>query len=298
MADKELKALLKKLEGSSLTGYIPKGGESGLTIGGGFDLGQHKEEYLEGLPASLITKLTPFMGAKTLEVGGKTLTLTQDEVDKLDNFVLDKKETEFKTSFEEYVGPVSELNKNQKLALSSAYFNMGNNIFRNKETGEPTNFVNELKNSIVSKDWSAPIYNLATWHGNRKDQPKARRTTESLVMSGSIDIEGAGNVRDMFAKNKKARDAYLKGIELPLVDETARLQARYPAPPLVDETARLQARYPAPVFERVSDREVKGRVQSDNNVIGAGGADSSALASNIGANVLLENELFNRNRFG
>ena len=50
--------------------------------------------------------------------------------------------------------------------------------------------------------------------------------------------------------------------------------------------------------DRVSDREVKGRVQIDNNVIGAGGADSSALASNIGANVLLENELFNRSMFG
>ena len=282
MADKELKALLKKLEGSSLTGYIPKGGESGLTIGGGFDLGQHKEEYLEGLPASLITKLTPFMGAKTLEVGGKTLTLTQDEVDKLDNFVLDKKETEFKTSFEEYVGPVSELNKNQKLALSSAYFNMGDNIFRNKETGKPTNFVNELKNSIVSKDWAAPIYNLATWHGNRKDQPKARRTTESLVMSGSIDIEGAGNVRDMFAKNKKARDAYLKGITP---------EEKFTEPYMPNRSKRRAS-------DRVSDREVKGLVQSDNNVIGAGGADSSALASNIGANVLLENELFNRSMFG
>ena len=50
--------------------------------------------------------------------------------------------------------------------------------------------------------------------------------------------------------------------------------------------------------DRVSDREVKGRVQSYNNVIGDGVSDPYALASNIGANVLLENELVNRSMFG
>ena len=50
--------------------------------------------------------------------------------------------------------------------------------------------------------------------------------------------------------------------------------------------------------DRVSDREVKGRVQSYNNVIGDGVSDPYALASNIGANELLENELVNRSMFG
>lgn len=87
---------IRTLEGFKLQGYVPVdkdiGGthNSGVTIVGGFDIGQHNIEELKmlNLPDSLLTKLTPYCGltgdAARYALSQTPLTLTYLEGDQLD----------------------------------------------------------------------------------------------------------------------------------------------------------------------------------------------------------------------
>ena len=89
---------VKQLEGGSvLKGYVPnfKGGgdHSGVTIAGGFDLGQQSLSGIKamGLPASLVKKLTPYLGKKLdaakAFLAKNPLTITRAEATAIDRAV-------------------------------------------------------------------------------------------------------------------------------------------------------------------------------------------------------------------
>jgi len=89
-------SFLSDLEGGRTTiGYVPAAAvsKSGVTIATGFDLGQRSEADLKrlGLPANLIEKLKPYLGAKKEDakklLDTTPLTITSSEAESIDKAV-------------------------------------------------------------------------------------------------------------------------------------------------------------------------------------------------------------------
>ena len=87
-------SFLSDLEGGRTTiGYVPAAAvsKSGVTIATGFDLGQRSQMDLKrlGLPANLIEKLKPYLGAKKEDakklLDATPLTITSTEAESIDN---------------------------------------------------------------------------------------------------------------------------------------------------------------------------------------------------------------------
>lgn len=91
--------LIKSLEGNVLIGYVPSDkngtpiGQSGVTVGAGFDIGQHsiKELHEIGFSDTLITKLSPYCGLKkwnaVTAIHHKPLIVTSEEADTINSLV-------------------------------------------------------------------------------------------------------------------------------------------------------------------------------------------------------------------
>ena len=101
--------LLDLLEGNKSEGYVPEGSDiSGVTIGLGFDLGQHKIEGLErmGIDTDLISKLAPYVektGDEAREVlKYEPLSVTESEKEDLNKLVFRSKYERFRKNFPEY----------------------------------------------------------------------------------------------------------------------------------------------------------------------------------------------------
>ena len=101
--------LLLLLEGNVSEGYVPKGrSNSGVTVGIGFDVGQHNPSDLEkmGLNTSLIAKLTPYLKKKgqaardVLET--VPLKLTEPEMEEVNRLALRSKYEKFEKNYPEY----------------------------------------------------------------------------------------------------------------------------------------------------------------------------------------------------
>lgn len=101
--------LLIRLEGNTTTGYVPAGkSKSGVTVGIGFDIGQHNPTDLEkmGLNTSLIAKLTPYLKKKgkaaTDALDIVPLELSESELEEVNKIVIRKKYEEFENKFPKY----------------------------------------------------------------------------------------------------------------------------------------------------------------------------------------------------
>lgn len=101
--------LLLLLEGNVSEGYVPKGrSNSGVTVGIGFDVGQHNPSDLEkmGLNTNLIAKLTPYLKKKgqaardVLET--VPLKLTEPEMEEVNRLALRSKYEKFEKNYPEY----------------------------------------------------------------------------------------------------------------------------------------------------------------------------------------------------
>ena len=118
--------LLIRLEGNTPTGYVPEGkSRSGVTVGIGFDVGQHNPTDLEkmGLNSSLIAKLTPYLKKKgkaardVLEVA--PLQLSESEMEEVNKIVIRKKYEEFESKFPKYANITDE--GKRAVMFSAAY---------------------------------------------------------------------------------------------------------------------------------------------------------------------------------
>lgn len=84
---------IKKLEGFSKVGYVPYEGNSGVTIGSGFDIGQRDKAglYSMGFSLPLLTKLLPYCGLKNEKAEkalfAKPLELNDSEANELEKKV-------------------------------------------------------------------------------------------------------------------------------------------------------------------------------------------------------------------
>lgn len=121
---------IREKEGFELGGYVPdkNKSKSGVTIASGFDLGQRNEGDLQGLPPTIIQKLTPYLGIKGEEANKKAsnLTITEDEANIINEFVKTKSLNKLSSDWENATGySLSELSDAQATTLASVAFQYG-----------------------------------------------------------------------------------------------------------------------------------------------------------------------------
>jgi len=121
--------LLELLEGNHPEAYVPKGrSKSGVTVGIGFDIGQHSVKDLErmGLSSDMISKLTPYtkkIGKAAKEIlRYDPLTLSDKETKDINTIVLRKKLEDFERVYPEYNNVRDE---GKRAVLFSTYFGGG-----------------------------------------------------------------------------------------------------------------------------------------------------------------------------
>lgn len=107
--------LLTLLEGNSPKAYVPNVGSqasdiSGVTVGLGFDIGQHSVTDLEkmGLNANLISKLIPYVNKRgdsaRAVLSAEPLELDSNELEEVNTIVLKSKLNKFNKDYPEYSG--------------------------------------------------------------------------------------------------------------------------------------------------------------------------------------------------
>lgn len=120
--------LLSVLEGNKLEGYVPKGSKiSGVTIGLGFDIGQHSISDLErmGFDSGLISKFVPYVnkkGKKAQQVlKAEPLSLSEEEVDTVNKLSFRSKFQRFQELYPEY----NEVYDDGKKAILYSAYHLG-----------------------------------------------------------------------------------------------------------------------------------------------------------------------------
>ena len=210
----KLKDVVLKFEDTKRNAYIPtsKGtvvGKSGVTIGKGLDLGQQSTSSINalkdyGLSEELAKKLRDhpdlgkkFTGKKASEITFSPLSLTTEEEEELNKSIIDKYKKDFYDAYETNVGRkiTDDLTENQRIALTSASFNLGVNGLFKKKDGTDTNF----KTQLVNKEYDKVAKNLGTWS---KDNLKYRRAAEAALFGNYIDTSDVGTLRDSFYSNR------------------------------------------------------------------------------------------------
>ena len=208
-----LKYILLALEGNKYDFKVPKEngkvmGQSGITIGKGFDLGAQDEARLKkmGMPESIVNKIASsgYLGLKGEDavnaLNKGTLKLSAEEVDEINSLAIPFYKNEFEAVLKKQTGldAQKDLTLNQRIALTSAYFNLGNGLFyKNVETKEgtikkPTN----LRKQLANKDWTAVANNLATWNSTAPIGLQARRQAEAKLFAGDIGPEDLVKFKD------------------------------------------------------------------------------------------------------
>lgn len=179
---------IEQLEGNALKGYVPTNsknntiyGQSGVTIGAGFDLGQHSLEDLNkmGLSPELTAKLTPYLGKKKNDaveaLRKQPLRLTKEEVAAINPKV---RETALQRLVKSYntqsKTPFENLTKEQKTILASVAFQYGDLSSRTP---------NFWKN-VISGNWDLAHNNLL----NFGDAYTTRRLKEANYLAGTTEV--------------------------------------------------------------------------------------------------------------
>lgn len=177
-------SFIRSLEGFETKGYVPKETNervnrvvSGVTIGSGFDLGQHRLEYLKELNLSknLIKKLKPYIGLKGKEAEEKLkhfpLVLTETEANAIDKAVKKDKALELIELYNKHTeGKIDfySLDKAVQTVIMSVAFQYGN---------LPTRTPNFWK-VVTSGDWERAVWHLE----NFGDSYRTRRRKEAKLL--------------------------------------------------------------------------------------------------------------------
>lgn len=177
------------LEGKGVTtGYIPKKdgkvlGKSGVTIGTGFDLGQHSVQDLNkmGLPEELVNKLAPYTGKKkgtaASFLSSNPLELSKEEVEILDSKVKDNKLEQIKRIYNSSTpGNMNfdNLSPEQQTVITSLGFQYGD-----LRTAAPNTW-----KKIVQDDWNGVYSNLRDFG----DAYSTRRNKEADLLANYLKL--------------------------------------------------------------------------------------------------------------
>ena len=177
---------IHQLEGFELTGYVPQDkngiiGNSGVTIGAGFDLGQFSKRELQSMdiPANLIAKFEPYLGLKKyaalLKLKSAPLRITMDEFKAFDEKVKNRfiKGLDELFAKVEGTGFFQSLDSRKQTVVFSVAYQYG--LGFNKRC--PTFF-----RLVCARDWDG-VYNELMNFGDRYT---TRRKQEAKYLKGQI----------------------------------------------------------------------------------------------------------------
>lgn len=249
----KLKKIVLGFEGTKRNAYIPikNGvviGRSGVTIGKGLDLGQQNAASINalkahGLSEELAKKLREhpdlgknFKGKTRAEATFSPMVLTAEEEAELNDSLVKKYKDSFEAAYEANVGRKAseDLSENQRIALASAYFNLGNGLFKKKDTKEgsptfgqyvPTNFTNQLK----EYKFEDAAKNLGSW---TTGATKYRRGAEAALFANQVDADNAVAKRDeLNSGDPAAFTSFVSGLKLAPEIKTSDQQIPFPVEP-------------------------------------------------------------------
>jgi GH24 family phage-related lysozyme (muramidase) len=269
----KLKKVVLGFEGTKRNAYIPFKdgvviGNSGVTIGKGLDLGQQNAASINalkayGLSEELAKKLREhpdlgksFKGKKKAEATFSPMVLTAEEEAQLNDSLVQKYKNSFEAAYEENVGrkPSEDLTENQRIALASAYFNLGNGLFKKKDKKEgsptfgqfvPTDFTNQLK----EYKFEDAAKNLGGWTDKAT---KYRRGAEAALFANQVDVDNTVAKRDQLNdKNPETFSSFLSNLKLTPEIKTSNQQIPYPV------TQQGVAMSPADIRNYTYERDVR-----------------------------------------
>lgn len=188
------KAIVTNEGGSQVNGYVPraKGGSdhSGVTIAGGFDLGQHNLAELRslGLPEDITKQISQYVGLKGQAardaITKAPLKITAAQAAQIDQAVLHDKLDAAGAAFNRQTkkaGAFSSLPWRAQTAIADLWYNMG----------DLSKAAPNLWKQVTTGDWEGAYRNLKNF--NTKDQTLARRAQKNAgllrnaIDSGSLD---------------------------------------------------------------------------------------------------------------
>ena len=246
----KLKKVVLGFEGTKRNAYIPFNngvviGSSGVTIGKGLDLGQQNAASINalksfGLSEELAKKLREhpdlgknFKGKTRAEATFTPMALTAEEESELNESLVKKYKDSFEKAYEANVGRKAsdDLSENQRIALASAYFNLGNGLFKRKDTKEgsptfgqyiPTNFTNQLK----EYKFEDAAKNLGSW---TTGATKYRRGAEAALFANQVNPDNTVAKRDEFINAQpSALTSFVSGLKITPEIKTENQQIPYP----------------------------------------------------------------------
>jgi len=177
---------LKEVEGDKNIMYVPTSknkkvvGNSGATIGMGFDLGARDINDLKGLPPEIINKLEPYLGLKKEEalqfVKDNPLIINEKEKNIINTFAKKEAVENLQKEWKETTGKSFDtLPTEAATAITSVAFQHG------KLSKAAPNFWKQITND----DWSGAFANLLDWDGTGKpSQTQTRREKEAKLLKG------------------------------------------------------------------------------------------------------------------
>jgi len=195
---------LKEVEGDKNIMYVPTSknkkvvGNSGATIGMGFDLGARDINDLKGLPPELIKKLKPYLGLKGDEalnfVKKKSLIISEKEKNIINTFAKKEAIQSLQKEWKKSTGKSFEtVPREAATVITSVAFQHGINATKN------FNFWKQVTND----DWSGAFANLLDWDGTGKpSQTQTRREKEAKLLKGLFSFY---LVKDSRFKNNKEK---------------------------------------------------------------------------------------------
>jgi GH24 family phage-related lysozyme (muramidase) len=172
-------SFIQSLEGLETTGYVPKDGHSGVTIGAGFDIGNHsvQELYSFNFSIPLLNKLLPYANltsaSATISLNKNPLELSDAEVQELDAKVRVKYAKQVEDEYDAYSDfTFSFLDTAKQTVLMSVAYQYGS---LRKECPK---FFNAMTKGL----WMAAVNELR----NFGDVYRPRRLREAKLLESSL----------------------------------------------------------------------------------------------------------------
>lgn len=237
MTNIDWKFILDKEGGIKTRGYVPdaQGSQSGVTIGGGVDLGARNEQDLEGLPDAIKAKLIPYLGLKgadALAVAGN-LNLTTKEARTVTEFAKEQSLSNLRIKWENTTGQsFDSLEEAKATVIASVAFQYGD-----LESRTP-NFWRQ----VTTDNWQEAVANLNNFGDKyptrRKSEAKYFLTNTTSELKKKSNIEYAETPMEMPSE----ADAY---DDSPMVSPVERVFNDIVATTKEEPKSILQERYEA-----------------------------------------------------
>ena len=176
---------LEEVEGNKNKIYVPtsKGkviGNSGPTIGMGFDVGSRNENDLTGLPTEIIKKLKPYLGLKGQEaldyINKNPLQINNEEKNIINAFAKKVEMEKLRKKWKETTGKsFDDLDTKAATTIASVAF----------QNGDLSRKAPKFWKQVTNEDWSGAFYNLLDWDDTGKpSQTQTRREKEAKLLKG------------------------------------------------------------------------------------------------------------------